>query len=318
MISVVSPIYNEAENLEELCERVTAVFDELKEDFEYILVDNGSEDDSLSIIKALGKKDDRIKFVSLSRNFGHQGGIWAGMNHAKGDAVISLDGDLQHPPELIHQMVALWKQGFDVVYTSKIIDTDKKDWRFYPTELFYKLISHISEVKLTYGQSDYRLMDRKVADVICQIPEKNKFLRGMVEWVGFRQIGVEYEVAERKRGRSKFSFRHLVNFALDGIFSFSTLPLRMFLWVGMIVASFCVLYAFVYFFVGLLHFIFPQFYYLPPGWATIAVSITFLGGVQLIGIGCLGEYIGRIYAQTKQRPDFIVNEKNVKHEVQSQ
>ncbi len=317
MISIVSPVYNEAENLEELCKRVAGVLDELDEKFEYILVENGSEDDSLNIIKQLMKKDDRIKFVSLSRNFGHQGGIWAGMNYAVGDAVISLDGDLQHPPELIREMVALWKQGYDVVYTSKKINRDKKDWRFYPTDFFYKLISYISDVQLTYGQSDYRLLDRKVADVICQIPEKNKFLRGMVEWVGFRQIGIEYEVAERKRGQSKFMLRHLINFAFDGIFSFSTLPLRLFLWVGLTVACFCGLYAFVYFFVGLLHFIFPNFFYLPPGWATIAVSITFLGGIQLIGIGCLGEYIGRIYAQTKQRPDFIVKEKSVGNDVKS-
>lgn len=308
MISIISPIFNEAENLVELYERVIATLENIQEEFEFILVENGSSDCSLEIIKNLRAKDSRIKFVSLSRNFGHQGGILAGLAHATGDAVVSLDGDLQQPPELIPKMIELWKKGYDVVFTTKRINNTDGGWNFFANRVFYKLISLISDLKLTYGQSDYRLLDRKVVDVIMNIPEKNKFLRGMVEWVGFSQIGIEYEVSPRKKGQSKFSLRSYVNFAFDGIFSFSTVPLRVFLWLGLSISAFCGLYAGYYFIMGLITLLMPEKNLLPPGSATITVSILFLGGVQLIGIGCLGEYIGRIYSQTKERPDFIVKE----------
>jgi len=311
MISVISPVYNEAENLKELCGRVVASLDSIKEQFEFILVDNGSNDGSLQIIKALRKSDPRIKFVSLSRNFGHQGAIVAGLAHASGDAVISLDGDLQQPPELIPKLIELWRKGHDVVYTIKKEQNDGTEMHFFPKKLFYRLISAISDLNLTYGQSDYRLLDRKVVDIILSIPEKNKFLRGLVDWVGFSQIGVEYELSPRKKGRSKFSVWGYINFALDGIFSFSTMPLRIFLWFGIAMASFCGIWALFYFILGAINLFLPGRYLLPPNSATLTVSVLFLGGVQLIGIGCLGEYIGRIYSQTKNRPDFIVKEKGL-------
>ena len=244
MISVISPIYNEADNLIELYKRVVAALESVHEKFEFILVEKGSRDNSLEIIKDLRAKDPRIKFVSLSRNFGHQGGILAGMTYASGDAVVSIDGDLQQPPELIPKMIELWKKGYDVVFTTKKLKNNDRNRLFLWNRIFYKLIGLISDLNLTYGQSDYRLLDRKVVDVILNIPEKHKFLRGMVEWVGFSQIGVEYEISPRKSGQSKFSFRNYVNFALDGIFSFSTMPLRMFLWFGLSIAAFCGIYAF--------------------------------------------------------------------------
>ncbi|HHT9105560.1 MAG TPA: glycosyltransferase family 2 protein [Candidatus Wujingus californicus] len=311
MISVISPIYNEADNLIELYKRVVASLESVHEKFEFILVENGSSDSSLEIIKDLRAKDPRIKFISLSRNFGHQGGILAGMTYASGDAVVSIDGDLQQPPELIPKMIELWKKGYDVVFTTKKLKNNDRNWQFLWNRIFYKLIGLISDLNLTYGQSDYRLLDRKVVDVILNIPEKHKFLRGMVEWVGFSQIGVEYEISPRKSGQSKFSFRNYVNFAFDGIFSFSTFPLRVFLWLGVSIATFCGFYAGYYFVMGLITLFIPGKNLLPPGSATITISILFLGGVQLIGIGCLGEYIGRIYSQTKERPDFIVKEKDL-------
>lgn len=311
MLSIISPVYNEAENLTELCTRIKAAVKTTGEDYEIILVENGSSDDSPLIIKDLNKKDPRIKYVRLSRNFGHQGAIMAGLVHATGDAIISIDADLQHPPELIPKLVDLWKQGHEVVYTVKKVEREEKGWRFFLTKLFYKLISSISDLGLAYGQSDYRLLDRKVVDVILSIPEKNKFIRGMVNWVGFSQIGIEYEVDPRKRGKSKFSFFNYINFALDGIFSFSTVPLRIFLWVGITVASFCGIWGLYYLCMGIINLFLPDRSLLPPGSATITVGVFFLGGVQLIGIGCLGEYIGRIYSQTKERPDFIVKEKNL-------
>lgn len=311
MISIISPIYNEADNLIELYKRVVAALESVHEKFEFILVENGSSDSSLEIIKDLRAKDPRIKFVSLSRNFGHQGGILAGMTYASGDAVVSIDGDLQQPPELIPKMIELWKKGYDVVFTTKKLKNNDRNWMFLWNRIFYKLIGLISDLNLTYGQSDYRLLDRKVVDAILNIPEKHKFLRGMVEWVGFSQIGVEYDVSPRKSGQSKFSFRNYVNFAFDGIFSFSTVPLKMFLWIGVIIAFLCILYAGFYSAIGLINLFGERKNFLPPGWATITVSILFLGAVQLIGIGCLGEYIGRIYSQTKERPDFIIKEKHL-------
>ena len=311
MISVVSPIYNESGNLTELYTRVTKALEGVSEEFEFILVDNGSMDCSLEIIKGLRKKDPRIKFLSLSRNFGHQGAIIAGLTYASGDAIISLDGDLQHPPELIPKLIDLWKKGHEVVFTIKKKKNEERKWLFFSNRVFYKFITAISDISLAYGQSDYRLLDRKVVDAIMQIPEKNKFLRGMVHWVGFSQVAVEYEAGQRKSGDSKFSFWNYINFAFDGIFSFSTLPLKLFLWMGVIIASFCAIWGIYYVAMGIANLFMSDKNLLPPGSATITVSILFLGGIQLIGIGILGEYIGRIYSQTKERPDFIVKEKSI-------
>jgi dolichol-phosphate mannosyltransferase len=311
MISVISPIFNEADNLEELYRRVKGALESINEEFEFILVENGSTDRSLEIIKSIRAQDSRIKFISLSRNFGHQGAILAGLHFASGDAVISLDGDLQHPPELIPELIALWRKEYDVVFTTKRLGKEEKGVNLLAKRGFYKFISSIADVKLTYGQSDFRLLDRKVVNVLLQFSERNKFLRGIVQWVGFSQIGIEYEVSPRKRGESKFSLRNYLSFAFDGIFSFSIIPLRIFLWLGLTVAGFCGLYAIYYFIMGMITLLYPERNLLPPGSATITVSILFLGGVQLIGIGCLGEYIGRIYSQVKERPDFIVREKDL-------
>ncbi|MCW7466214.1 glycosyltransferase family 2 protein [Leptospira levettii] len=310
MISVISPIYNEAENIEELCVRLTKALRSTKEDYEILLVENGSWDDSLKIIKDLRKKNRKIKYVSLSRNFGHQGGIMAGINHAKGNVVISLDGDLQHPPELIPEMVQLWKKGYDVVFTLKKGKAEHDNWRFLPSAIFYRVMNLFSEVKLSYGQSDFRLMDRKVIEVIKNIPEKNLFLRGMVEWVGFKQIGIKYDTLPRKKGESKFRLGNYIKFALDGIFSFSILPLRGLLYSGLLISLFCVLYAVS---VILVYFLRFEGYdiFIPRGWGTLALGLVFFSSVQLIGIGILGEYIGRIYTQVKRRPDFIVKEESL-------
>jgi dolichol-phosphate mannosyltransferase len=311
MISIISPIYNEAENLRELCRRIIKALEATQEDFEIILVENGSYDDSLKIIKSLRNDDPRIKFLSLSRNFGHQGAILAGLAYASGDAVISLDGDLQQPPELLPKMIQLWQEGNDVVYTIKKNQINHLNFRLSMTKLFYTFISRISDLKLSYGQSDFRLIDRKIVDILSQLDEKNKFLRGLVDWVGFRQIGVEYEPAPRQSGESKFSFWNYMSFALDGIFSFSTMPLKISLWSGLIIAFIFGFLAVYYLIKGIINFSFNGDMVLPPGWLTIVVGIFFLGGIQLISVGILGEYIGRIFSQTKARPEFIVKEKEL-------
>lgn len=308
MISVISPIYNEEDSLQNLCTRIGRTLTDIgEEDYEIILVDNGSFDGSLEIMKNLRTQDIRIKYISLSRNFGHQGGIIAGLEHATGDAVISIDGDLQQPPELIAEMVKLWKSGYQVVYTIKTRKRNNFSLRQIFTFLFYKLLSRISDLKLSHGQSDFRLLDRKIVNILNNMPERNKFLRGMVEWVGFKQTFLEYNPSDRLHGESKFSFRHYLNFALDGIVSFSVLPLRLVLLFGVGIAGLCFVYVVILFITWALSLTNSNVI-LPPGWATIAVSISFLGGVQLISIGLVGEYISRIFAQTKKRPEYIISE----------
>ena len=310
IISVISPIYNEEENLEELVQRTVLALETTGETFELLLVDNGSYDHSLEIIKQLHSTDPRVCYISLSRNFNHQGGMLAGMTYAKGDAVISMDGDLQHPPELIPEMVRLWKKGHEVVFTKKRAISE---WgvRTICTKLFYKLISYLTNLHLSYGQSDFRLLDRKVVDTLLQIPERDKFIRGLVEWIGFSQIGIEYDVPPRKRGKSKFSMMHYFSFAIDGLFSFSEIPLRHFLWLGLLVTVICLFLGVIYAYLAVCNMLGWGNYVLPSGWATLTVSIFFLGAVQLIGIGILGEYIGRIFFQMKQRPEFILKEKGL-------
>ena len=309
LVSVAFPVFNEAENLEMLHAEVTRVLETTGLSFELIFVDNGSTDASLSIIKRLSETDPRVEFVSLSRNFGHQGALLAGISHAQGEAVITMDADLQHPSALLPEMVRLWQEGFEVVFTRK---------RRYPVhgmrlrqvKLFYWLMSKWSGLDLSFGQSDFRLLDRKVFEVFLRMPEARKFLRGLVEWVGFRQTGLEYDPLPRHAGESKFPFRALVSFAVDGIISFSLLPLRWSLGLGFIVASMSFVYGIAMVVMGLLNYA-GMSVPLPPGWATLVVSILFLSGIQLIAIGMLGEYVGRIFEQTKGRPEFIVRAASV-------
>jgi glycosyltransferase involved in cell wall biosynthesis len=309
LVSVAFPVFNEAENLEMLHAEVTRALETTGLAFELIFVDNGSTDASLSIIKRLSETDPRVEFVSLSRNFGHQGALLAGISHAQGEAVITMDADLQHPSALLPEMVRLWQEGFEVVFTRK---------RRYPVhgmrlrqvKLFYWLMSKWSGLHLSFGQSDFRLLDRKVFEVFLRMPEARKFLRGLVEWVGFRQTGLEYDPLPRHAGESKFPFRALVSFAVDGIISFSLLPLRWSLGLGFIVASMSFVYGIAMVVMGLLNYA-GMSVPLPPGWATLVVSILFLSGIQLIAIGMLGEYVGRIFEQTKGRPEFIVRAASV-------
>ncbi len=309
LVSVAFPVFNEAENLEMLHAEVTRALETTGLAFELIFVDNGSTDASLSIIKRLSETDPRVEFVSLSRNFGHQGALLAGISHAQGEAVITMDADLQHPSALLPEMVRLWQEGFEVVFTRK---------RRYPVhgmrlrqvKLFYWLMSKWSGLHLSFGQSDFRLLDRKVFEVFLRMPEARKFLRGLVEWVGFRQTGLEYDPLPRHAGESKFPFRSLVSFAVDGIISFSLLPLRWSLGLGFIVASMSFVYGIAMVVMGLLNYA-GMSVPLPPGWATLVVSILFLSGIQLIAIGMLGEYVGRIFEQTKGRPEFIVRAASV-------
>jgi glycosyltransferase involved in cell wall biosynthesis len=305
-LSLVFPAYNEESNLRALYDEVSNAVKAAEIDCEMVFVDNGSSDGSLALIKSLSSQDSRVRYVSLSRNFGHQAGLFAGMSHSRGDAVITMDADLQHPPSLIPEMVRKWREGFDVVYTTKAkhhVGVIKG----LQIRMFYWGLGKLSGLKLSFGQSDYRLLDRRVLDALLSIEEYRKFLRGTVEWMGFRQTGIEFVVIPRRAGESKFSYWALVSFALDGILGFSSQPLRWFAAAGAMVAGLCGLYG-IYVLALVAVNLGDSSVVIPPGWASLAVAVAFLGGVQLLGIGVLGEYISRVYDQTKGRPVFLVRE----------
>ena len=308
-ISIVFPVYNEQDNLELLYQKVTSALAGLSVSYELIFVDNGSTDDSLNLIKRLQVSDSHIFFLSLSRNFGHQNALFAGLTFARGDAIITMDADLQHPPELLSKMIRLWQEGYEVVYTTKN-QVDIPRLRYLFTKIFYWLISKISKIQLHFGQSDFRLLDRKVLDAILKMPEYHKFLRGQVEWLGFKQTGLSFDVQPRYLGESKFSYRDLLLFALDAIFSFSRYPLHVITVIGIIIGVLSCVYIAIDVAIPLIVNAFnPETPIpLPPGWATLSVAIFFWGSIQLIAIGTLGEYIGRVFDQTKGRPNFVIRE----------
>jgi dolichol-phosphate mannosyltransferase len=309
MLSVVFPVNNEAESLEELHTQVSEVVAGIGLPYELVFVDDGSHDGSLEILKALAARDRRVRYVSLSRNFGHQAALVTGIAHARGDAVITMDADLQHPPSLIPEMVRLWREGFDVVYTTKRSYTTLPLGRRIVFKTAYWLLTRFSSLELSFGQSDFRLLDRGVVDVIVEIPEQRKFLRGLVHWVGFRQTKLEYDVRPRFAGRPSYTTRALARLLVDGFVGFSALPLRWSLALGLVAAFLSCVYGIVVLVQGILYLL-GIVAFLPPGWATITVAVTFLSSVQLIAIGVLSEYMGRVYDQVRGRPSSIVRERS--------
>ncbi len=307
LISIVTPAYNEEKNLFCLYEKICVAMKTIGKNFELVVVENGSSDSSIKILRELRRKDGRVHYLSLTRNFGHQGALLAGLEHARGDVVISMDADLQHPPELIPDMVKLWEKGYDVVYTNKHDRKSQFVLRRIVNRFFYSIMRRLSGIEL-HGQSDFRLLDRKVVNVLCSLPERNKFLRGLTSWIGFRQTGIEYELALRHAGKSKFRLIHLIELAIDGIFSFSIIPLRIFTVVGLLISSGSFLYG-VYLLLQKLYIIVAGGNgQIPPGWVTLVFVMLFFGGIQLIGIGLLGEYLGRVYDEVKRRPLYIIRE----------
>ncbi|RYU94383.1 glycosyltransferase family 2 protein [Emticicia agri] len=309
MISIVIPIFNEEENLQNLYNRLTAAAPSWGEDYEIVLVDDGSRDSSLTMMRVMAEKDSRVRVVKLSRNFGHQPAISAGIKIAKGDAIVIMDGDLQDPPEELHRFLAKWREGYEVVFA---VRTKRKEGFFkkmaYST--FYRILAWISDIEIPLDSGDFCVMDRKVVNVLVhEMPEQLRFVRGMRAFAGFKQIGVTYERAERAAGEVKYTFKKLVQLALDGLFGFSSFPLRLATYMGFIISI-------PSFFLGIffvLHRLigFKVFGHAPeetPGTASLAVGMYFLGGVILIILGILGEYIGRIYIEVKKRPFFVIDE----------
>jgi polyisoprenyl-phosphate glycosyltransferase len=300
--SIVVPIYNELENLPELYRRVTEVMDSTGETWELVMVDDGSTDGSTEAICELGREDRRIRPVIFARNFGHQIAITAGWDYARGDAVVIIDADLQDPPEVILEMAKKWKQGYEVVYAVRAEREGESWFKLWTASLFYRIIYRITDVKIPLDTGDFRLMDRKVVNVLKQMRERHRFPRGMSAWVGFKQIGVDYKRAARVAGETKYPFRKMFRLALNAITSFSYFPLQVATFFGFASAGLAILA------------IIPVVYLRMTGsqaflgQATTLIAVLFLGGVQLICVGILGEYIGRLYDEAKGRPLYIVRE----------
>ncbi|MFN3848386.1 MAG: glycosyltransferase family 2 protein [Spirosomataceae bacterium] len=309
MISIVIPIYNEEENLDNLYNRLTAAAPSWNEDYEIVLVDDGSRDKSLTMMRVMAAKDSHVRVVKLSRNFGHQPAISAGIKVAKGDAIIIMDGDLQDPPEELYRFLDKWREGYEVVYA---VRTKRKEGFFKKLAYssFYRLLAWVSDIEIPLDSGDFCVMDRKVVNVLVEeMPEQIRFVRGMRAYAGFKQVGVTYERAERAAGEVKYTFKKLMKLALDGLFGFSSFPLRLATYMGFFISipSFLIGIFFI------LHRIigFKVFGHSPeetPGTATLAVGMYFLSGVILIILGILGEYIGRIYIEVKRRPFFVIDE----------
>ena len=301
-LGIVVPFLNEAENLQVLYRRTCAVFDGLEEDVSFVFVDDGSTDGSFQCLEEIRKKDSNVRIVRLSRNFGHQAAVTAGLNHIDADAVVVMDADLQDPPEVIPEMMEKWREGFQVVYGVRC--KRKENWAKRASYfLFYRIMERIVDFSFPLDAGDFALIDREIVDLMNQLPEKNRFVRGLRSWVGFRQIGIEYERDSRSAGTPKYSIAKLFKLALDGLVAYSSAPLRLANWIGMGSA----VVGFLYFIYIIVSKIFLKTN--PPGWTSLAVIVLFLGGVQLIVLGIIGEYISRIFEETKQRPSYIVAER---------
>ncbi len=303
MISVVVPIFNEQENLPELRRRLTAALEATQEAWEVIFVDDGSRDSSLAILRSYSAEDPRLRIISLSRNFGHQPAVTAGIHHATGDAVILIDGDLQDPPELIPELVAKWRAGFHVVLGERRSRAEKSV-RGLGFRLFYPILRKVSDLPTVPDAGIFGLMDRAVVDEFNKLPERNRFIPGLRGWLGFSCASVYYDRQPRAAGTPKQTLRRLFHYAIDGMFSFSYKPLRWVSYTGFMVSGITFLLAMYYFITFFVYHKEPG-----SGFTTIILCVLFLGGIQLISIGILGEYIGRIYEEIKQRPLYIVQEK---------
>lgn len=301
LVSFVIPVLDERETLPVLAERLIAVMDDLGGDCEVVLVDDGSSDGSFDVMRDLHRADRRFRALRLSRNFGHQPAITAGIEHAAGDAVVIMDADLQDPPEVAIDLVRKWQEGFDVVYAVRDERAGESRTKLATARWFYRLMGRMSEIDIPVDAGDFRLVDRRVADAVIAMPEHRRYLRGMFAWVGFDQTGVHYEREARHAGTTKFSFRKMLAFAADGIVSFSTVPLRMAMTLGFMVSGLSFL-AVLY---GLGSKLLGQ---VVPGWASIVVAMGLLGGVQLMVLGVIGEYLARVHDEVKRRPLYLLRD----------
>lgn len=304
-ISVVVPCYNEEAVIRETHRRLVSVLKEFQTvgGCEIIYVNDGSGDETQEIIRELQSENEFTRGLLLSRNFGHQIAVTAGLENASGECVVVIDADLQDPPEMIPEMVARWRDGYDVVYGLRSNREGETPFKLWTAKLFYRLLNRFSKVKIPLDVGDFRLMSRRAVDSLLAMPERDRFLRGMVSWVGFKQIGLLYHRAPRHAGESKYPLFRMLQFAADGILSFSFAPLRLAIWSGFLALAVAV--------GGIVYAVVLRLYTddWVRGWASLFVAVLFMGGVQLISIGIIGEYIGRIYGEVKQRPLYFVEER---------
>ena len=304
-VSVIIPMYYEEEVAEECYKRVKNVLISLKDyEHEILFVNDGSKDKTLEILESIAEKDKQVKVISFSRNFGHQFAVTAGLQYVTGDAIVVIDADLQDPPELIPDMLTLWKQGNEVIYAKRKTREGESKFKLLTAKMFYRILNGLSDVEIPADTGDFRLVDRKVVDVINSMPEHNKFLRGLFSWIGFKQQPFEYERKERFAGKTKYPLKKMLKLASDGIISFSTKPLKIVGGLGIITIIISILLL-IY---SVMSYIF-NLNQLTPGWTSIMVAITLFSGVQLLSIWIISEYLARIYDESKKRPQYIISKK---------
>lgn len=304
LVSVVVPCFNEQEALRGTNERLGATLEQMRLRFEIIYVDDGSADSTPEVLRELAGQDSRIRVIRFSRNFGHQMAITAGLEHASGDAVVVIDADLQDPPEVILEFVQKWMEGHDVAYGVRARRDGETAFKLWTAKIFYRCMDRLSDTRIPLDTGDFRLMDRRVVDALLAMPERDRFVRGMVSWLGFSQIAVPYHRAARTAGATKFSFFKMLRFAMDGIFSFSIVPLRLATWTGFAASGIAIL--------GIALAVVERIFGVPglvKGWTSVMTAVLFIGGVQLICIGIIGEYVGRIYGEAKRRPLYVLRER---------
>lgn len=304
-LSVIIPVFNEEANILVLHQRLTAVAAGISPDYELIFVNDGSRDRSIELLRGLAGSDPHVRFIHFSRNFGHQIAVTAGLDHASGRAVVIIDADLQDPPELIAELYQKLRSGYEVVYAKRRKREGETWFKKYTARVFYRLLRRITSVDIPLDTGDFRILDHQVVEVLRQMPEKNKFLRGQIAWIGFRQTFLEYDRAERHGGKTGYSLGKMIRFALDGITGFSDLPLRLVTWFGMIVTAFSFLVAAYVLYSRYIREDYVQ------GWPSLMITVLFIGGVQMIAIGIIGEYLIRLNANVRNRPLYIIQDTNL-------
>lgn len=307
MISIILPIYNEEQGLVKFTQNLRGAIQDIPHDFEIIFVNDGSKDNSLLVILELCSKNPTYKYINLSRNFGHQIAVTAGIEHAKGDYIILMDSDGQDPPEVIHRLIEKAEEGYDVAYAQRIKRKNESWLKKVTASVFYKLLNKITSVDIPVDTGDFRILNRKVADALIRMPEKQRYLRGQIAWLGYKQVSVSYEREGRYAGETGYTYKKMVSLALDAITSFSNFPLRL-----------ATISGFVCAFIGLLLIIYTLYAKFilkiyEPGWPSLMITIVFLGGIQLLGIGMIGEYISRINDNVKNRPLYLISDTNIEN-----